>query len=366
VRREDKMKAQTDVQPLTEAMKAIPVLTGRHRGEDSKLNGASHSGSEPNNLFLNVPANGTRSFADVSAVSGFDDVADGRVLVRWDPNRDGRNDFAVVNANSPWLQLFENRVPKSGRFLAVRLVGGAESNERGSNRDGIGARIRLTAGEQRLIRERRAGDGFAGQSSSTMLIGLGDALVAREVEVRWPSGRTTRVAELPSGKLVTLFEHGEPEVRDYVAQPTPNASLLGEAAPALDVDLGLADGARLRVVIGTATWCEACTEALDEVKLLRDRFTPAQLALYGAPIDEDESDATLTDYQRRHAPAYRLLKGLGADRRRALRQRLVALVGQEVVPTTVVLDRRGRVLWLDARVPTESTIARLLSRHGTQ
>ena len=73
----------------------------------------SFSGNERNRLFLN--RNG-RQFVDVSGISGLDSPADGRVLVVWDYDRDGWQDFAVVNSNTPLLNVFHNEIaPRRGR-----------------------------------------------------------------------------------------------------------------------------------------------------------------------------------------------------------------------------------------------------------
>ena len=67
-------------------------------------------------------------FADVSGVSGLDSLADGRVFVLWDYNRDGAQDIAHVNANFPLLSAYENRITAGqeelGNLIALRFEGG--------------------------------------------------------------------------------------------------------------------------------------------------------------------------------------------------------------------------------------------------
>ena len=60
----------------------------------------SFSGYERNCLFLNRAG---KQFTDVSLISGLDNIADGRTFVYWDYDRDGWQDIALVNANSPLL-----------------------------------------------------------------------------------------------------------------------------------------------------------------------------------------------------------------------------------------------------------------------
>lgn len=173
--------------------------------------GTSFSGHERNHIFSN---RGGAGFDDVSIVSGFDHPADGRSIAAFDYDRDGRPDLAVVNANAPLLQVFHNEIEASPgrtptRFVAVRFRGGnttAAPTPGLSNRDGVGARLELHVGDKVLRRELRAGEGFASQSSATLLIGLGDAKQADKLTVRWPSGRITERADVAAGQLVTAWE----------------------------------------------------------------------------------------------------------------------------------------------------------------
>ncbi len=168
----------------------------------------SLSGGERDHLFLNLHG---EQFADVAGVSGLDSPSDGRGLARWDLDRDGRQDLAVVNSNAPWVSLFHNQVaPASAAgMIAVRLVGGnqtARPDPAWSNRDGIGALVRVLVGGQWTIGELRAGEGFAAQNSATLIFGLGPLARADAVEVRWPSGRLQRIAGVAEGTLLTLYE----------------------------------------------------------------------------------------------------------------------------------------------------------------
>ena len=163
--------------------------------------GASFSGSERNHLFLNQGANG---FTELSGLSGVDHPADGRAFAVLDFDRDGKPDFAVVNANEPRFQLFRNRIGDNletgtGSIIALRLIGGAMTaapDPGWSNRDGYGARVTVELDDRTLVREHRAGEGLAAQNSSLLLIGIGDASVVPRMTVRWPSGRESVVENI--------------------------------------------------------------------------------------------------------------------------------------------------------------------------
>ncbi len=176
----------------------------------------SLSGREANNVFFNLQG---QRFEDLSGLSGFDDEADGRALVLWDPDRDGYVDLAVANANAPRLQLFRNTLGDRRRdaepdFVAVRLVGGADGRgtkgeeESGfSSRDACGALLELTLADgAKQIEELHCGEGFAAQNSATVLFGLGDRGGSSMLQVRWPSGRQQIVGPIGAGSRVTVFE----------------------------------------------------------------------------------------------------------------------------------------------------------------
>src|SRR6185436_8022200 len=97
--------------------------------------------------------------------------------------------------------------PASGNgFVAVRLVGGnqtAAPSKGLSNRDGVGALVSVTSGGETLQREIHAGEGFAAQNASTLLVVLGKNPAAAKVAVRWPSGVTSEAADVAAGTLLT-------------------------------------------------------------------------------------------------------------------------------------------------------------------
>ena len=175
---------------------------------EALYSGSSFSGYERDHLWLQDDSG---RFQEVSGVSGLDHEGDGRAWARLDVDGDGAPDIVTVSANTPTVQLFENRIPSRGHSIRLRLEGGNTSPTAApgwSNRDAIGARVVVTVGDRVLHRELRAGEGMAGQSSRTLLVGLGDATQAERVEVRWPSGRTTVLGAVASDTLTVIHERG--------------------------------------------------------------------------------------------------------------------------------------------------------------
>jgi ASPIC/UnbV protein/VCBS repeat protein len=143
----------------------------------------SWSGHQRKKLFRNL---GNGSFKEVAAAAGVDNDLDGRGVAVADLDGDGRLDFVETNAGQPSL-LYRNATAGAGHWLELELEGTR------SNRDAIGARVTVTAGGSRQIREVNGGNGYAGQSSRRLHFGLGSATKINGVEIRWPSGRVQKV-----------------------------------------------------------------------------------------------------------------------------------------------------------------------------
>jgi hypothetical protein len=157
--------------------------------------GASHA--QRKLLFRNI---GARRFGDVtrSAGPGFALEKVGRGLVAGDIDNDGDLDLLVTN-NGQAADLLRNDGP-GGHALVVRLIGTQ------SNRDGIGARIRLTAAGRTQMREVKAGSSYLGQNDLRQHFGLGEGTRAERLEVRWPSGRVDVIQDLPVDHIVSVRE----------------------------------------------------------------------------------------------------------------------------------------------------------------
>ncbi|HUY31862.1 MAG TPA: CRTAC1 family protein [Pirellulales bacterium] len=102
---------------------------------------------------------------------------------------DGRLELLVNNFNDrPYY--FRNQFPQR-HFLAFRLRGTK------SNRDAVGAVVRLYSGERVIVRQVHCAGGYLSQSSKTLYFGLGDRERVDRAEIRWPSG-TRQVVESPA------------------------------------------------------------------------------------------------------------------------------------------------------------------------
>jgi hypothetical protein len=98
---------------------------------------------------------------------------------------DGRLDVVVNNFNGR-AYYYRNHFPKKN-YLAFRLRGTR------SNRDAIGAVVRVYRGKEILTRQVQGAGGYLSQSSRTIHFGLGDRPHIDRVEIHWPSGRRQRI-----------------------------------------------------------------------------------------------------------------------------------------------------------------------------
>lgn len=181
-----------------------------HRGPD--YHRQHYSGNERNKLFLNH--SGT-SFVDLSPASGADSIADSRSWAAVDYDRDGFPDIALVNANSPLLELLHNDAPTltntPNHSLAVRLIGAnhtASPNPKNSPRTPYGATVTATLPDRTTVtRTLDGGSGFAAHPSTTLLLGLGQHPGATSLTVTFPSGQTRTLTNIQSGTVITIPEH---------------------------------------------------------------------------------------------------------------------------------------------------------------
>jgi hypothetical protein len=116
-----------------------------------------------------------------------------------DFNQDGKLDL-VVTALSASAELWINDSPGGNHWLELKLVGTK------SNRDGIGARIRLVSGGQSQFWNVSTASGYASSSAGPAHFGLGTAKIADEIEIRWPSGTVQKLKNVGADRVLRVQE----------------------------------------------------------------------------------------------------------------------------------------------------------------
>ena len=154
--------------------------------------------AQPPQLFLN---NGKGAFRDVARGVGADFAAAkvGRGLAYGDFDRDGDLDLLMTTNNGP-AYLYRNDQLERNRSIRFRLVGTR------SNRDAIGALVRIYhqgIAQSRLV---KTGSSYLSQSELPVTFGCGMQDRIQRVVIEWPSGRTDEFKDLKSGRAYECIE----------------------------------------------------------------------------------------------------------------------------------------------------------------
>jgi len=149
-----------------------------------------------NLLFRN---DGTGKFVSVGPTSGpgFALKKASRALAVGDLDNDGDLDIVVSNVGAT-ADVLQNEGGNRGNSILVRTVG-----TRG-NRDGIGARLKLSVGGKTLVRDVRAGSSYLAQNDLRVHFGLGKAQKADRMEIHWPGGPVEVIENIEANQILTV------------------------------------------------------------------------------------------------------------------------------------------------------------------
>ena len=154
--------------------------------------------AQPPQLFVN---NGKGKFREAGAEAGVDFSLPkvGRGLAVGDFDRDGDQDILMTTNNGP-AYLFRNDQTAGNRSIRVRLVGTK------SNRDAIGARVKVFSSGVMQTRVVRSGSSYLSQSELPTTFGLGQRDKIERVVIDWPSGRSEEYRDLSAGRAYEVTE----------------------------------------------------------------------------------------------------------------------------------------------------------------
>jgi hypothetical protein len=241
-------------------------------------------------------ANGdARTFTDVSSVCGADDIDRSRTSVMADYDHDGDVDLFVVNYEAR-ARLFRNENQNGNHFLAVEFRGVE------SNRDGIGARVRIRTPDGAFqYAETCSGSSVGGGDAPGAFFGLGPHQRVEEIRIRWPSGGIQVVDDVSADQRLVVdeapnrpqtdvaafganLEAGRATLRWYTANETGNVGF--------DVEIAEADGyRRLAFAPGAGTSMRPVAYAYDAGPLAPGdyRFRIRQIADDGTATETPDA-----------------------------------------------------------------------------
>ena len=173
-------------------------IANGHVLDNIRLYHAETRYAEPKLMFHNA---GSGVFENVSDQLGADfllpRVSRGAAIGDFD--NDGDLDILVNNNGQP-PQLLRNDGGNSNHWFQLFLIGSR------SNRDAVGARVKLNAGDLVLYEERKGGMSYQSAQDPRLHFGLGQRSVIEQIEIKWPSGEYTKLINLKSDQIVAVEE----------------------------------------------------------------------------------------------------------------------------------------------------------------
>jgi len=164
----------------------------------SLLSAPRMSIEQPNTVFRNL---GGMKFAALTAEAGFTSQPPSRHRgsAVGDLNGDGKLDVVVSAINAP-AEIWMNDSPGIDHWLEIKLQG------RKSNRDGIGARIKVVTKSGAQYNHMSTTFGYASSSAGPVHFGLGANATADLVEIRWPSGIVQQLRDVAADRILAVKE----------------------------------------------------------------------------------------------------------------------------------------------------------------
>jgi len=159
---------------------------------------------EPLLMFHNLGKGQFEKIPDGALGPDFSRPIAGRGIASADFDNDGDIDLAVNNRGDYPMLLRNDQSHDGGgntnHFLEVLLIGTK------SNRDGLGASLKITAGDWTHVEQSKGGMSYMSASDPRILFGLGKHTKIDSLEITWPSGQIDKLKDLPLYKIIAIKE----------------------------------------------------------------------------------------------------------------------------------------------------------------
>jgi hypothetical protein len=173
------------------------------RGQVTSVWPLGYKFAEPNVVFRNLGASG--KWQALTSELGFTDAtaARHRGCAFGDFDGSGRIDIVATSLDKP-AELWMNRSPNAGHWLDIALRGVK------SNRDGIGARIKVVTKAGTQYNHQTSSVCYASSSLGPVHFGLGTETKASIVEIHWPSGIVQTLENIAADQVLRVTEPAAP------------------------------------------------------------------------------------------------------------------------------------------------------------
>jgi len=153
---------------------------------------------EPPLLFRNL---GAKKFENMSTKVGeaFEKPLVARGAIYGDYDHDGDLDVLLTSNNGP-AHLYRNDGGNKNHWLTIRTVGTK------SNKDGIGAVVRIESASGKQWNTVRSGSSYASQSDMALTFGLAQDPTVSSIQVEWPSGAKQKFGNVPVNQSIVIDE----------------------------------------------------------------------------------------------------------------------------------------------------------------
>ena len=193
------------------------------------------AGNEPNVLYDNQGDGTFKAVADLNDAVG-SNLGIGDTVTTADYNNDGFLDLFITNGDFPLLlnrnapyQLLENQ-GNDNHWLEIDLEGVV------SNRDGIGAKVYVTAGGITQLRQQSGGMHDQVQNDSRLHFGLADNTFVDEIRIEWSSGIVQNITDVDANQIISIVESvaEDPTIQEpVVEEPIIEDPTMEEPIPAI-------------------------------------------------------------------------------------------------------------------------------------